>query len=194
MGNSQSKTEYRTSSQVAAVFGMTAKNVQRLTADGIIETTETPKGRRYDWDKTVERYVAYLSEKAHGREKKQTTEELEEAKLRAEVDIKEAKAEAAKIELAELRGEMHKAEDVEAITTDHVLFLRSMLMAIPGKLAVDLSNLNTAPEMAERVKSEVHFVLNNLADYRYDPDEYKKRVMERQGWRSRHGDDEDDGS
>lgn len=81
------KTEYRTSAQVAKVFRMTSKNVQRLTADGILETVETPRGRRYDWDKTVEMYVAYLSDKANGREKKETTAELEEAKLRSEVDI-----------------------------------------------------------------------------------------------------------
>lgn len=112
------KTEYRTSAQVAKVFRMTSKNVQRLTADGILETVETPRGRRYDWDKTVEMYVAYLSDKANGREKKETTAELEEAKLRSEVDIKEAKAKAAQMELKELQGKMHRAEDVEAIAVN----------------------------------------------------------------------------
>ena len=153
---------------------------------------ETPRGRRYDWDKTVEMYVAYLSDKANGREKKETTAELEEAKLRAEVDIKEAKAKAAQMELKELQGKMHRAEDVEAIMTDHALYFRSMLMAMPGKLAVDLAGTHTAPEQADRVKREVYFVLNALADYRYDPEVYKARVRERQGWNERHGDGEAD--
>lgn len=174
--------EYRTSAQVAKVFRMTAKNVQRLTADGILETVETPKGRRYDWDKTVEMYVAHLSEKAHGREKKQSKAELEEEKLRAEVRIKKGKAEEVELELKELQGKMHRAEDVEAIMTDSVLYLRSMLMAMPGKLAVDLAGEHTAPEQADRVKREVYYILNNMADYRYDPEEYKKRVAERKGW------------
>ena len=56
-----------------------------------------------------------------------------------------------------------------------------MLLAMPGKLALDLANIQTAPEAAERVKQEVHFILNNLANYRYDPDEYAKRVRERNG-------------
>ena len=64
-------------------------------------------------------------------------------------------------------------------------------MALPGKLAVDLSGTHTAPEQAERVKREVYFILNNLAVYRYDPEEYKKRVMDRQGWESRREDDGD---
>ena len=54
-------------------------------------------------------------------------------------------------------------------------------MAMPGKLAVDLAGTHTAPEQADRVKREVYFVLNALADYRYDPEVYKARVRERQG-------------
>ena len=59
--------------------------------------------------------------------------------------------------------------------------MRSMLLAMPGKLAIDLAIIQTAPEAAERVKQEVYFILNNLANYRYDPDEYAKRVRERNG-------------
>ena len=181
---SDKKVEYRTSAQVAKVFRMTSKRIQQLTADGIIETVDTPKGRRYDWDKTVEMYVAYLSDKANGREKKEATAGLEEEKLKAEVEIKKSKAEAAKLELKELQGKMHRAEDVEAITTDHVLFFRSMLSALPGKLAVDCANCKTAAEAAERIRQEVYYVLEELSNYRYDPGEYKKRVRERQGWES----------
>lgn len=189
--NSHAK-DYRTSAQVAKVFRMTSKNVQRLTADGIIETDETPNGRRYDWDKTVEMYVAYLSDKAHGREKKQTTEELEQQKLQAEVDTKQAKAKMAELELKELQGKMHRAEDVEAVMTDLVLMWRSMLIAMPGKLAVDLAGEHTAAEQAERVKREVFAILNSVSAYQYDPDEYKKRVRERKGWEIDHGGEDED--
>lgn len=188
----EKKVDYRTSAQVAKVFGMTSKRVQQLTADGVLETVETPKGRRYDWDKTVEMYVAHLSAKASGREKKEAMADLEEQKLQAEVDMKRSKAEAAQLELQELRGKMHRSEDVEAITTDHVLFLRSMLMAMPGKLAVDCANLKTAPETADRIRREVYYILNNLAEYRYDPEEYKRRVRERRGWEEEHHGDRDE--
>ena len=178
----ETKIEYRTSAQVAKVFGVSAKRVQQLTADGVIETEETPKGRRYPWEKTVTQYIAFLSEKANGREKKQTDANLETEKLSAEVRIKEAKAEAAELELAELRGEMHRAQDVEAIVTDSALYQRSMLMALPGRMAVDLANAKTAPEASEVVKKEVYGILNAMAQYKYDPAEYKKRVRERRGW------------
>ena len=173
---------------IAKIFGVSTRRVEQLKTEGVIKGHGKPT--KYDLLPTIQAYIRYLSDKANGREKKETTAELEEAKLRAEVDIKEAKAKAAQMELKELQGKMHRAEDVEAIMTDHVLFLRSMLMAMPGKLAVDLSGTHTAPEQAERGKKEIYYILNQLADYRYDPEKYKARVRERQGWNERQGDDD----
>lgn len=176
---------------IAKIFGVSTRRVEQLKTEGIIKGQGKPT--KYDLLPTIQAYIKYLSDKANGREKKETMANLEEAKLTAEVEIKKSKAEAARLELKELQGKMHRAEDVEAIFTDHVLFLRSMLLSMPGKLAVDLSGEHTAAEQAETVKREVYYILNNLADYRYDPEEYKKRVMERQGWEN-HREDEDDGS
>lgn len=67
-----------------------------------------------------------------------------------------------------------------------------MLMAMPGKLAVDLAGTHTAAEQADRVKQEIYYILENLAGYRYDPEEYKKRVMERQGWDNRSDEKDSD--
>lgn len=171
---------------IAKIFGVSTRRIEQLKAEGIIVGQGKPT--RYDLLPTIKMYIKYLSDKANGREKKETAAQLEEDKLRAEADMKRAKADTARLELAELQGKLHKAEDVEAIVTDHVLYFRSMLMAMPGKLAVDCAACKTAAEAAERIKQEVYFVLNSLAEYRYDPEEYKKRVRERRGW-----DDEDRG-
>ncbi len=180
----------QTTQVIAKIFGVSTRRVEQLKAEGVIKGQGRPT--KYDLLPTIQAYIRYLSDKANGRAKKETTAELEESKLRAEVDIKEAKAAAARLELAELQGTMHRAEDVESITADHVLAIRSMLMAMPGKLAVDLSNLHTAPEMAERVKRECYFILEQLADYEYDPNEYRQRVMERQGWEHQDDDSTDE--
>lgn len=147
----------------------------------------------YDLLPTIQALFQYQRQLIEGTRKQQDIAELEKSKLQAETEIKQSKAEIAKMELDELEGKLHRAEDVEAITTDHVLFLRSMLMSMPGKLAVDLGGTHTAAEQAERVKVEVYYILDQLANYKYDPDAYKKRVMERQGWESRHRDDDPDG-
>lgn len=178
-------------SVIARLYGSDVRRIQQLRQSGVIVGEGRPA--MYDLIPTIMALFQYQREIIQNKEKNQTIADLEEKKLTAEVEIKEAKADAAKLELRELQGKMHRAEDVEAIFTDHVLFLRSMLMAMPGKLAVDLSGTHTAPEQAARVEQEVYYILNNLADYRYDPEEYKKRVRERQGWEHDREDDEDGG-
>ena len=79
---------------------------------------------------------------------------------------------------------MHRAEDVEAMTTDLVFSIRSALMAMPGRLAVDTAELETPAETSARIQDEVNEVLLSLSQYQYDPEEYKKRVKDRQGWAS----------
>lgn len=182
---------YRTAAELADLFGFDGtRRIEQLKSDGVIRGEGKPT--RYVLDEAVKSYVAFLSDKAYGREKKENVSNLEEAKLEQEVRLKTAKAEAAELELKELKGTMHRAEDVEAIMTDSALYIRSMLMAMPGKLAVDCANCQTAAETAERIKKEVHFILNSLTEYRYDPEEYKRRVRERRGWEGEHGDREDE--
>lgn len=180
----------QSSQVIAKIFGVSTRRVEQLKTEGIIRGQGKPT--KYDLLPTIQAYIKYLSDKANGREKKETDAQLETEKLTAEKRIKMAKAEMAELELKEMKGELHRASDVEAITTDHVLYLRSMLMALPGKLAVDVAAINSAPECADRIKREVYTVLNSLANYRYDPDEYKKRVRERQGWNDRHGEEGDE--
>lgn len=181
---------YKSAAELADVFNLSTRRIEQLKTDGTIKGEGKPT--KYDYDAAVRDYITFLSDKAYGREKKETDSLLETEKLTAEKRIKTAKAEMAELELRELKGELHRASDVEAITTDHVMFVRSMLMALPGKLAVDLAAIHTAPEAAERIKQEVYTILQQLSDYRYDPEEYKRRVRERQGWNERHGDDSDE--
>lgn len=171
---------------VADLFGVSDRRVEQLKSGGVISGKGRPA--MYEATGTVRAYTKYLADKAYGREQKQTNAELETQKLDAEKRYKTAKAEMAELELQELQGELHRAEDVEAIMNDHVFFLRSMLMAMPGKLAVDLAGTHTAAEQADRVKAEVYYILENLAGYKYDPEVYRKRVRERQGWNELQGD------
>lgn len=175
---------------IAKIFSVSTRRVEQLKTEGIIQGKGKPT--KYDLLPTIQAYIKYLSDKANGREKKETTAQIEADKLNAEKRIKEAKAEMAELELKELKGDLHRASDVEAITTDHVLYLRSMLLALPGKLAVDVAALSTAPECSDRIRQEVYAVLNSLANYRYDPNEYKRRMRERQGWNDGHGAESDE--
>lgn len=172
---------------IAKLFGVSTRRIEQLKTEGVIKGQGKPT--KYDLLPTIQAYIKYLSDKANGREKKEKDAESESAKLKAEARIKEAKAEVAELELKELRGELHRAKDVEAIVTDSALLMRSMLLALPGQLAVDLASIDDAAEVADRIKKEVYSVLNRLSEYEYDAEAYAERVREREGWNERQDDE-----
>lgn len=178
----------QSSQVIAKIFGVSTRRVEQLKAEGIIQGQGRPT--KYDLLPTIQAYIRYLSDKANGREKKAADAELESKKLEAESRFRQAKADMAELSLKELQGKLHRAEDVEAIMTDHVLLLRGLLMGLPGKLAVDCANAKTAPQAAEIIKKEVYRILDGLTRYQYDPEEFKKRVRERQGWDEQNADTE----
>ena len=170
---------------VANVFGVTVRRVQQLTQDGVLTTEQVGGRRKYDLAQSIQNYVMYWKNKATGNEKTKKDAANESDKLAAEVRLKNAKAETAELELEELRGTLHSAEDVEAVMTDHILLLRSMILALPGRLAVDVCSAATPTQAADIIKQECYAMLNQLADYEYNPDEYQRRVRERKGWDTR---------
>lgn len=165
---------------IAKLFGVTTRRIRQLTEDGIIKAEKVKGVNKYDLLPTIQAYIRYLSDKANGREQKNN--EASEAKERAEADLKTSKAAIAKLQLDELKGRMHRSEDVAAMTSDLVYAIRGMIIALPGRLALDVANNNNAPECSEIIRKECYLILEELSHYEYDPEAYAKRVREREGW------------
>jgi len=163
-------------SKIAEIIGRTEQRVNQLAKEGVLVKRATGK---WDLVQTLKAYIAYL-ENARGGD-----EGLEMQKIQAEVDYKRAKADTAQLELEELKGNMIRAEDVEDVMTDHVYVIRSMLIALPGRLAINVLSASTPAESSEIIRKEVYGILEELSNYKFDPAEYAKRVRERQGWRER---------
>ena len=176
---------------IAQLFGVTTRRVQQLAQEGVISATKQGNANKYDLLPTIQRYIKHLSEKANGKEASKKDTETEGRRLEAEADLKRSKADMAALQLKELEGTMHRSEDVEAVMTDLVYNIRSMLIALPGRLAVDVVAAQTAAEASEIIRAEVYKILEELAAYKYDPEEYARRVRDREGW-SDLSDDADD--
>jgi len=174
------ETEVSTT-ELACVLGITGRRIRQLAEDGILE--KTSRGR-FLLCESVQRYNAA----SRGKE----TSPQEEEKLNAELGIKKAKAVIAALEAKELQGKMHRSEDVAAMTEDLVFTIRGMLIALPGRLAVDVTAVQTAAEASEVIRKEVYVIMNELANYRYDPAKYEERVRERRSWETSDGWDADD--
>lgn len=165
------------SEELSRIVGGSVRTLQTLTKEGHITCLKKGNHNRYDLYQAVKEYIAYQTKK-----EARKFSSLDEEKTYEETRLKRAKADAAELELEELKGNLHASADVEALTTDLVLFVRSNLLSLPGMLAMDVAEAENAAEASEIIKSAVHRILNEMADYRYDPEEYRRRVRERQGW------------
>lgn len=179
---------------ISKLFGVTVRRVQQLTQEGVIETEKINGKTAYDLIETTRAYIRYLSDKAYGREKKASAEGHDLRKAEADADWKEARAAIANLELSELEGNLHRSEDVEEAFSDFASTVRAAFLSLPGRLAVDTANAVTAMETSALIQEVVNDTLNALAGYQYDPEFYKKKVREREGWRERDEEDEGDQS
>lgn len=174
-----------TSRELGKIVGVTDRTIQNLAKTGFITCLKEGKNNRYDLYQAVQEYIEYYAKK-----EMRAFSSLEEKKAHEEIRLKRAKADTAELELNELKGNLHSAVDVEKITTDLVLSVRSALLSLPGMLAMDVAETKDAAEAAEIIRNAVHSLLEELANYEYNPEEYRRRVRERQGWMNdREGDE-----
>ena len=188
----EGKQNLQGSAIIAKLFGVTDRRVQQLAKEGVIPAASV-RPYKFDLLPTVQAYIRYLSDKANGKDSKSAdTVQAEADKLRAEADLKQSKAKIADMQLKELEGKMHRSEDVEAVTNDLVYTVRSMIMALPGRLAMDVVQASNANEASALIRSECYKILNELAGYQYDPEVYRRRVRDREGWSDALADEADE--
>lgn len=172
---------------LVTVTGLSTRRIQQLVDEGVMF-----KGGRgqYLFAKSLKSYIEFVQKPIVADEEAK----LEKAKATAEIKYKKAKADRATMETEELRGNMHRSDDVRAITEDMLYAIRNGLVALPGRLAVDVASCQTAAEAYEVIKREVHVLMREIAEYKYDPGKYDEAVRDRMAWNAAHdsGDDPDD--
>lgn len=171
--------------ELAALLGLSADRIYQLIRGGILQTVK--RGRLLLAD-SLQRYIATINKEPVSDEDMR----LEKVKQTAEATLKHSKAKIAKLEAEELEGKMHRSEDVEAMTADLLYAVRGALIALPGRLAVDVAQAQTAAEASEVIRQEVNKVLKEISQYKYDPLKYEERVRKRMDWDSIMGDTDDD--
>lgn len=168
-----------TTTELAAILGITARRVQQMAQDGTI----VPVRRGYfQLGDAVQRYINFLSKP----QVSEAEQKLETARKQSEAQLKLSKAQLAKMEVEELKGRLHRSEDVEAFTEDLIYTIRSALLSLPGRLSVDVAATSSPAEAAEIIRKEIHTVMRDLANYHYDPEKYAERANERRGWSAGH--------
>lgn len=174
-----------TVAELAVVLGLSSRRVRQLADEGIIQS----RGKNaYNLASSVQAYNKFLSSRLPNEE----DVKLEKAKKMAEAQLKASKATVAKLQAQELQGKMHRSDDVAAFTADLIYTIRGALIALPGRLAVNVASVNTPAEASDIIRREVHLLMRELADYKYDPEKYAERVRGRMDWDGTDGADDDE--
>ena len=126
------------------------------------------------------------------KEEAEEAKKIERVKAKAEATLKTSKAKIAQAEAKELSGQMHRSEDVAAMTAELIYTIRGALMALPSRVAINAAALSDPAEVAEYMRGEVNQIAEEIALFRYDPAKYEARVRERRSWTEKLGGDEDE--
>lgn len=174
---------YAKTADICTMTGKSNQWIGQLVSQGTIHKRNTPHGSMFDLADTMRAYCEMLEARV-GPEPSEQEKQRNEARIDADVTLKVAKAQIAKLEADELSGKMHRSEDVAAMTEDLIYTIRSSLMALPGRLAVDVAAATTPSEASEIIQQEVYSVMRELSHYQYDPQKYAERIRERKKWES----------
>lgn len=143
---------------VGKMFNLTERRVRQLVEEGVI-------GRiahgRFDLIDTVSRYITFLKLSSDGINEDDVAESLDYEKWLHE----KAKREKAEIELAHLKKEMHRSEDVEKVLNHMVMAFRSKMLSLPSKMAMILVNKNDPKLIEALIERDIHEALKEIAEY-----------------------------
>lgn len=169
-----------TSRALGTLLSLTSERVRQLEDEGLLQSV-TKSGKKYfDLTPSVQAYIEYIKSKDTLTADILTAAQIQQADLR----YKSARAGKMELELAELKGQMHRAEDVETVVSDMIARIRSSILALPGRLAVDTAEAKTPMETSAIIKAAVDDLLNETAEYKYNAADYKRLVSEREKWLS----------
>lgn len=152
---------------VADLFGVSVRRIQQLTQEGVLPTTDTPDGRRYDLVSTVQKYTAYLSDKAYGRSKTDKEAELKEQKLRAEIALKNSQAELHKLKTAIEKGEYIEVSQAVDELSDFMANFKKFAYGMTSRLAGMLTgyvDATTVRSAQRSLRKELDTMLNAFVD------------------------------
>ena len=79
--------------------------------------------------------------------------------------LEKVKRETAEIELAELKGEIHRADDIKAVLAGMIITCRNKLLTMPASIAVRLVGQKNPNVVIDILTKEIKIALNELSEY-----------------------------
>ena len=147
---------------ITKLFGFSdIRRIQQLTQNGILPTSDTLEGRRYDLIPTIQRYVRYLRDKAYGKDRSEKELELREQKMKAEIALKESQGELHRLKTDIAAGKYISVEEVVLDYQKFFVSFKNFATGIPARLT-DMVGDNVSPVEARRIEKELGVEIKRL--------------------------------
>lgn len=162
------------------LVGISERTVRRLIKTGKIPA-KSQNPLRIKVDDGLSAFMNHLKENAKSEDRPVDDEKARSEKLRADADISIYKAKQEEAKWKEMEGQLHRSEDVQAMTEDLIYTIRGAIIALPGKLAMNVAAEDDPNVCSKIIKEEVILVLEGLSNYEYSKERYLARMKEREG-------------
>ena len=170
--------------ELAMILGLSVRRVHQLRENGLI--TKTGRGC-FNLVDAVHAYIEHSAAIA-AEKKAAATDETVTEKRTADIELKKKRAtktdvdaeskrldnELKRLRLQEMRNQLCPYQAFEVIFSEHCIAVKQRMMAMPGRLAVDVHAAQSPAECAEIIKKQIHETLNELSEYKFD----EKRLTE----------------
>ena len=142
--------------ELAEILGISERQIQRLVKENVIHKND--KGK-YLFYKSVRSYINYL------RELEGTPQQLQEEKLKNEIDYLKTRDRKENIKIKILEGDLHEADDVKKVMNNVIGGFKGQLQTIPYKLAPLIIGVENLGELQEIISDNINSILKELSEY-----------------------------
>jgi phage terminase Nu1 subunit (DNA packaging protein) len=150
------------SKTLEALFGVADRTIRDLADKGIVKRDS--HGKYLFWG-SAKGYITALKVANAGKNNVRTEDDEDLIDLENEkAQHERLKKQITEIKLQLIKGQVHKAEDVEAVMTDMFTKFKSKMTALPSKLAKKLEG-KSRTQIQEILKKEIDSALVELASY-----------------------------
>lgn len=156
--------EIVTVQDLAAMFLVSERQVQRLTNQGILRVATDSKGKivrgRYVLGDAVASYVKHLRESVANNPEAKLYEVARRRRM-------EALAERERLDVMARTGELHHAEHIAFAITSMFSFVRARILAIPARVSRLLVGERDFKKIYETIEHEIRAALTELSEAKY---------------------------
>lgn len=149
--------------QLARLILITPRHVNRLVADGVLTRAVDDDGKelrgRFEMVANVQAYIRHILART------QHDEPGESVYSRLRNDRMRDEGEMTRLRLLEIKGKLHRADDVEFAVTSMITACRSRLLAIPSRITTRLIGKRSFKEIYRIIYDEIVLALRELSGY-----------------------------